>query len=252
MVKAGKIANERFHVRIMDARYMKAPKSEVPLSGGLGAPMETPSGNGAKYWSTTFSQILDVDHDPKLLHQKLGIEDYYDPKKDYVLVIVDTQKAAPMTGLYSIVPTFEKLGRFASKELPGEFPESVVKQVMTPEFQVKYEKHYKAADSAGYFEGKGNWSVERFDKYLKKSGLKNTERKLLKKRFEMQDLLGSNEDFEGTGLTKNTIPGSPNQSGAVETFNFERKGMENAITLQKLKDNGAIDIIEDLQEIKAE
>jgi len=54
------------------------------------------------------------------------------------------------------------------------------------------------------------------------------------------------------GLTKNTIPGSPNQSGAVETFNFERKGIENEITLQKLKDNNAIDIIEDLKEIKTQ
>jgi len=250
MVKAGKIANERFHVRIMDARYMKAPKSEVPLSGGLGAPMETPSGNGAKYWSTTFSQILDVDHDPKLLHQKLGIEGYYDPKKDYVLVIVDTQKAAPMTGLHSIVPTFEKLGRFATRELSGEFPKSVVKQVMTPEFQRFYSGHYKAAEQRGFIEGA--WDAEGWNHYIERVGLDAYRARLMEKRFEMHKKIGNNEDFEGTGLTKNTIPGSPNQSGAVETFNFERKGMENAITLQKLKDNDAINIIEDLQEIKAQ
>lgn len=87
---------------------------------------------------------------------------------------------------------------------------------------------------------------------MKKSGLKKADRGLMKKRFEMQDLLGNNEDFKGTGLTKNTIPGSPNRSGAVETFNFERKGVENKITLQELKDNDAINIIENLREIKSQ
>ena len=246
LVKSGKAASERFHVRIMDAGYLDG-RDGTPLGGGLGAPMETPNGAGAKYWSTTWEQILDVDTDPKLIHQKLGLEGAYDPERKYALVIIDTEKATPLTGNASIVPTFKELGRFASDELSSIFPNNVVEQVLTPDFQQLYANHYKAAIKDGFIEGP--WDNKGWISYLKYTDIGGDNEDLLSRRFAMHRKLGNNEDFEGTGLTKNSIPDSPNQSGAFETFNFERKGIENEITLAKLKENDAIEIIEGMTEI---
>ncbi|MCE7521976.1 type VI secretion system Vgr family protein [Alloalcanivorax xenomutans] len=246
LVKSGKAASERFHVRIMDANYLNGQDGSH-LGGGLGRVMETPNGAGAKYWSTTWEQILDVDTDPKLIHQKLGLEGAYDQKRKYALVIIDTEKAAPLTGNASIVPTFKELGRFASDELSSIFPNNVVEQVLTPDFQQFYANHYKMAMQRKFIEGQ--WDTDGWSHYLRQADIDGDSEDLLSKRFDMHDRLGNNEDFEGTGLTKNSIPDSPNQSGAFETFNFERKGIENEITLAKLKENDAIEIIEGMTEI---
>ena len=102
--------------------------------------MEGATGKGAKYWSTSLDQIEDADTDPKLISEKLGLD--YNPDKEYVLVIVDNEKASSLTGVKSVPATFEKVGDFANTELPDDFPKNLTDEMMTPEFQARYAEHY--------------------------------------------------------------------------------------------------------------
>jgi hypothetical protein len=61
----------------------------------------------------------------------------------------------------------------------------------------------------------------------------------------MHDKIGNNTEYVGDGLTKNLIEGSSNQSGVVETLNFER----NEVNFQQLTDAGAVNIIRGLTPI---
>lgn len=57
--------------------------------------------------------------------------------------------------------------------------------------------------------------------------------------MEMHEKVGNNQDYLGNGLTKDLNSSSPNEFGAVETLNFERK----EVNLKELQDAGAIQII---------
>jgi len=214
MAKAGDVANERFHVRFMDANYLEYKGKP----GNLGQPFEGISGNGAKYWSTTFDQIEDADTDPKIISEKLGLD--YDPNKEFVMVIVDTDKTKVIADTHSIIPTHERLGQFAKEELPDSFTPEEVNKLMTPEFQAHYAKQYQAALDSGTMEN--DWDTEGAVKYFNESSDNPAQAKLMKKRLKMQKELGNNQHFLGNGLTKTLIP-SAGKYGAVETFNFERK-----------------------------
>jgi len=202
--------------------------------------MEGVSGKGAKYWSTTFDQIEDADTDPKLISQKLGLE--HDANRNYVMLIVDTEKAAPLTGVKSIPATFEKVGEFASTERPFDFPKSFIDEAMTPEFQVKYAEHYNGAVDSGKIKP---WSkdVNGFEDYLKSTDLTEAEQEAMRQRMNMHDIIGNNQDYVGNGLTKDLIENSPNNYGAVETLNFER----SEVNLKQLDDAGAIAILTGLK-----
>ncbi|MGP5159279.1 RHS repeat domain-containing protein [Pseudoalteromonas prydzensis] len=214
MAKAGDVANERFHVRFMDASYLEYKGKP----GNLGQPFEGVSGYGAKYWSTTFDQIEDADTDPKIISEKLGLD--YDPSKEFVMVIVDTDKAKVIADTHSIIPTHERLGNFAKEELPDSFSHEEINILMTPEFQANYSKQYQAALDSG--EMKNEWDNAGAVKYFKNNTTDPTQYKLMKKRLDMQKKLGNNQHFLGNGLTKTLLPNN-GEFGAVETFNFERK-----------------------------
>ena len=205
--------------------------------------MEGKSGTGAKYWSTSFDQLEDADSDPKLISEKLGLT--YNPEADYALVIVDTQVAAPITGVKSVSATFKNVGEFANTELPDDFPKSFTDKAMTPEFQAEYSKHYKDAEASGIFEGKDNWNSDNFSEHLNTTDLSSSEKKLMKQRFEMHRTIGNNEDYLGNGLTKNNNPAIDQEYGAVETLNFER----NEVNLSQLKEQNAISVLPELNRI---
>ena len=83
MAKSGEIANERFHVRFMESRYLQDRTTpDQPLSGKLGMMMEGETGRGEKYWSTTFDQLEDADTDPQLISEKLGLPYDLEAKKN--------------------------------------------------------------------------------------------------------------------------------------------------------------------------
>ena len=244
MAETGDIGKERFQVRFMESKYLThRDTKDVPLSGAMGQTMEGKSGTGAKYWSTSFDQLEDADSDPKLISEKLGLT--YNPEADYALVIVDTQVAAPMTGVKSVSATFKNVGEFANTELPKKFPKEFTDKAMTPEFQAEYSKHYKDAEASGILEGKGNWTPEKFSKHLNTTNLSDSEKKLMKQRFEMHRDIGNNEDYLGNGLTKNNNPSIDQEYGAVETLNFER----NEVNLSQLKEQNAISVLPELSRI---
>ncbi|EOB3567124.1 hypothetical protein WFH56_15105 [Vibrio vulnificus] len=226
----------------MEEKYLNDTNTpDIALSGKMGIVMKTESGEGAKYWSTSFDQLEDADSDPKLISEKLGLE--YDPAKKYVLVVVDTEKSTPLTGVKSVPATFEKVSEFANTELPAHFPKDFTDKAMTPEFQAAYAMHYRAAVDSGDLPNHWSRDTKKFGKYLQATGISKEEQKLFTKRMDMHDIIGNNQDYVGNGLTKDLNPNSANQFGAVETLNFERK----TINLKELHDTDAIVIIKDLQ-----
>ncbi|OLQ70152.1 hypothetical protein BIT28_10390 [Photobacterium proteolyticum] len=205
--------------------------------GMLGAQMEGKTGKGAKYWSTTFDQIEDADTDFKLIANKLGLGDSFDPQKKYTLIIIDTEKSKDLTGVKSISATFENLSKFANEELPADFPKEITDRIMNSNFQDIYAKHYTAANSLDYLE----WYSDPigFNNYLSDTKLTQDTKDYLLKRLIMQRDIGNNKDYTGNGLTMNLIENSSNKYGAVETLNFERK----MINLNQLQQANAITYI---------
>ena len=235
MAQSGEVANERFHVRFMKKSYLQDYNNPtVPLSGKLGQVMQGESGTGAKYWSTTFDQIEDADTDAELISNKLGLQ--YEPA-EYVLLIIDTHKAAPLTGVKSVSATFKNVAEFANTELPDSFPASFTDKTMNPEYQALYAEHYKTAVADGHLK---RWSTDkdRFRQYLNTTDLSDGDKDCLLQRMEMHKKIGNNEDYLGTGLTKD-LTSSNNLSGAFETLNFER----SVVDLKTLKDNDSLLLI---------
>ncbi|MBX2808813.1 MAG: PAAR domain-containing protein [Cellvibrionaceae bacterium] len=244
LAHVGEVGDERFQVRFMESRYLNHRETpDKPLSGALGMTMTGASGKGAKYWSTSFDQLEDADTDPKLLAEKLGLD--YNPKADYTLVIVDTEKAMPLTGVKSVPATFDQVAGFVNTELPDDFPKDFTDQVMTPAFQAEYARHYHVAVEQQFLKDQWSKDTESFDKYLKSVGIKKDDRNRMKQRMIMHEKVGNNQDYLGNGLTKDNIPNSDNEFGVVETFNFERK----EVSLKKLNDAGAIKVIKGLKRL---
>ena len=240
MGASGKVANERYQVRFMESSYLADRNTpDDSLSGKMGGPFKGKSGDGVKYWSTSFDQLEDADSDPKLIAEKVGIK--YNPQQDYALVIVDNYKAAQISGTHAITPTFKDLGDFAKKELPDQFDASTIDELYTAEYQKKYNQLYGEADELGM----DVWSkkgMEDFTDLLENRG-DNSE--LFEQRVTLHRKLGSNEDFLGNGLTKNLIKKTDNKYGVVETFTFEHTPQN----LAALKESGAITVIETLKPI---
>lgn len=238
----GDVANERYHVRFMEKQHQWAygskDQSADNLTGALGREMEGASGTGPKYWSTTFDQIEDADTDPKLISEKLGLD--YETDKEFVLIVVDTEKATPLTGVDSVAATFENVSEFSNRELPDEFPKSFTDQTMNDEFQSKYAEHYQDAVKSGALEHQWSTDTASFGKHLDSTTLCKKDKELMVQRMKMHGKVGNNQMYEGNGLTKNVIKNSDSKYGAVETLNFERK----QTNLQQLKKADAISIID--------
>jgi uncharacterized Zn-binding protein involved in type VI secretion len=241
MARHGNVASERFQVRFMETKHLTGRDTPTGhLSGAMGITLEGTRGKGAKYWSTSFDQIEDADTDPKLIAQKLGVA--YNPGKNYALVIVDTEKAAPLTGVISVPATFDEVGRFATTELPSDFPETFTEKAMTPAFQADYARYYQAAVKQKHIK---DWSTDSsgFEDYLKTTGMDQTDIDEMKLRMLMHKKIGNNHEYLGNGLTKDLNPGSLNQYGAVETLNFERR----EVNLRQLHEAHAITVIPGLR-----
>lgn len=166
-------------------------------------------------------------------------------EKTHALVVLGTEKVAPLTGVKSVPATFEKVGEFANTELPVDFPNSFTDKAMTPEFQAEYARHYQAAVKSGDLPNHWSRDTIAFGDYLEDIGMEQIEIDAMKQRMLMHDKIGNNQDYVGNGLTKDLNLSNPNQYGAVETLNFERK----EVNLEQLNDAGAITIIRGLSPI---
>ncbi len=236
MADSGTVPRERYQVRFMPKRFLndRNAKNEY-LSGKMGGPFYGDNAEGVKYWSTSFDQLEDADTDPKLISEKVGID--YTPD-DYVLIIVDSEKAAQLSGSKAVTPTFRELGEFAVDELPSKYSKADIEAVYNAEFQEKYSTLYKQAEKQGI----DLWDEQdraAFEPTLIKNGI---DPKDFENRIRLHGTLGSNEDFLGNGVTKNLIDSSSNQYGVVETFTFDTSPQK----LSTLEEKGAIKIVDNL------
>lgn len=235
MVESGSVSNERYQLRFMESEYLR--NSKTGEAGMLGKEMVGQTGEGAKYWTTTFDQIEDADTDPKLIANKLGLE--LKEETNYALIAVDLEKAAALTHVETISTTFKNISDFAVREFPQLFTNELMALTMNSDFQARYALFVGDAMQQGIL----RWSSdeESFRSYLSFNKVDPETTSLMLIRMRMHAALGNNEHFTGDGLTKNLIEGSENQSGAVELLNFERR----TVDLDEYKAFGAIKIIKE-------
>ena len=156
-----------------------------------------------------------------------------------MLVIIDTEKSTPLTGCECVAATFNNISEFSNRELPAEFPKEFTDLVMNVEYQAVYKAHYQAA-LKGFLDSEWSTKTKDFADYLDTTNLTDVEKELIIQRMKMHSKIGNNQYYLGNGLTANKISKSRNVFGSVETHNFER----SPTNLQRLKDKGAIKIIE--------
>lgn len=243
LAKNGNVGEERFQVRFMEKQNLDRANKVNPedtLGGTMGRPMKGETGEGAKYWSTSFDQIEDADSDARIIAEKLGLK--YEPGTEYTMVIVDNAKAKPITDVKSVPATFDQVGEFSNKELPADFSKEFTDKTMTPEFQEAYKQHHEAAFGDDLY----GTDAKKFDNYLQGTDLSAADQEAMLQRLEMQKQIGNNRLYTGNGLTEDVIKESPNKYGAVETLNFERK----PTNLKQLNDVGAIKVLNDVTPVQ--
>jgi hypothetical protein len=199
-VQNNSVASERFLVSFQSKNTDPNAKLAFQRDSGL-----------APIWSTSFDQLEYADSDPELIAKVLGTT--YDPKKDYVLHIVDRGEDLTGFGQNTIVPTWDNIQAPTQKYLGGKHDPKVLTEVMTPEYQQQYAK-----DIEGYHEA----SLSEFDEddqndYASK--LSWLEKSKFFARHNVRTEIGANSEFTGNGLTQSREGGS--QYGVVETLTLE-------------------------------
>jgi len=210
------LENDRFIVRLVESHHMDGyQQPEGSMKGTLGRP--NPDNGEVRFWSTTLDQVEASDTCPRLIAQQMGVE--YNPKAMYKLAIIDKNVAAQKAGAKTMIPTFENLKGYIRDNLEGYANrDESLDQVMTPDYQAKYEKLVEGMGDAEWKDA----DARRI--FLVDEGLSTDSIKLFETRFNIQDETGANQYFQGNGLTKHTGLSKDGESvyGAVETFTVEK------------------------------
>ncbi len=212
------VAQARYKVRFMERKYF----GDNGKGSFMGMSFEGASGVGVKYWNTSFGQIEDADSDYRLLANKLGLN--YVEGREYMLLVIDSEKAQAVCESTSVSATFEKIGAFANQELPDLYPPELTREILTPEFQTHYRDLYEQAKK--YWNEEWRLSETQFHDFLMAQNVDPETRILLLERQRMHMQVGNNEYFRGDGMTENLIEGSQQQYGVVELFSFDKKKVE--------------------------
>ena len=239
---------DNFIVRFMEASYLDAPKKApdgtvmkdangdviMEKHGGMLGRAD-PSGI-VKYWSTTFDQIVQSDHDADLIRRAVGMGDTdFKPDKKYALLLIDRKKHEALGVGTSIIPTFKNLGDFAIGRSQGT-PEqlAMIRKVMTEKYTKLYFNLRKLADNP-IGTDKNGWPIPEFDlteaeqlkAFTGKYFANDPEgRQLFLTRLEIEYAYGAYKEYTGNGLTMSLNQGNgpysqPNKYGVKETFTFE-------------------------------
>jgi hypothetical protein len=185
------------------------------MKGTLGRP--NPDNGEVRFWSTTLDQVEPSDTCPRLIAQQMGVE--YNPKATYKLAIIDKDVAAQKAGAKTMIPTFENLKGYIRDNLEGYANrDESLDQVMTPDYQAKYEKLVEGMGDAEWESPKAR------SQFLMDQDLDADQIKAFETRFNIQDETGANQYFLGNGLTKHTELSKDGDAvfGAVETFTVEK------------------------------
>lgn len=211
----GGLDEDRFIVRLVEQHHVDGYQQPPgAMAGTLG---RKDAAGSVRFWSTTLDQVEASDTCPRLIAAQMGVE--YQPKATYKLAIIDRQKALELSDAETMIPTFENLTGYINTKLankPGN-PE-MVKQVMTPEYQAKYEKLVEGM-------GDAEWkSFKERVRYLIKQGLDESDIDVFEVRLKVQNEIGANQYFLGNGLTKHTSLSSKDRTihGALETYTVEK------------------------------
>jgi hypothetical protein len=215
MAKAGDIANDRFHVRLVFNNPENAMNSTLGFRRNSGR---------APYWATTFDMAEAADTDPELLACIFGIENY-SADYDFSLVIIDTHNLPPQAERQTFVPTFDNMTEFCNGELSATELGNCkdVSEVMNNDFAAEYELFM--ADYAKT--GESEYDRDAIKDHADETEMDKSKTEKVLLRHKIQTECGANPLFAGNGLTKvnhkNRYGGDvPQQYGVAETFTFER------------------------------
>ena len=221
MAKIGSTANERFLVSIQPKNI--APDATLAFQRDSGL---------VPAWTTSFDQLEAADTAPELIHQILGAESNFDPKKEYVMHIIDRGETFEQFGDNTIVPTWDKLADASVRELK-KFDEDVVRSTMNSDYQAKYAEEMQTFWDAG-----GNdFKPQKVEEFASK--MDSDDKKSFLARHTVRTEIGANAEFTGNGLTANTAPGA-GKFGIVETLTLER----NLPKLATLQGSGIVKTID--------
>lgn len=208
--------NDRYIVRLVESQHLDGyQQPEGAMNGTLGQP--SPATGEVRFWSTTLDQVEASDSCPRLIAQQMGVE--YNPKATYKLAVIDKDIAAQKAGAKTLIPTFDNLKAHIRENLDGYAEKgALLDDVMTPEYQAKYEKLVERMADAEW----EDTDIRR--DYLDSSGLGAEEIKVFETRFKIQSDTGANQYFLGNGLTKHTALSQDGKDiyGAIETFTVEK------------------------------
>lgn len=188
----------------------------------------------APIWSTSFDQLEYADSDPELIAKVLGTS--YDPKKDYVLHIVDRGEDLSGFGQNTLVPTWDNMQEPVQKYLGEKHDPNILTEVMTPEYQRQYAKDIAVYNGAGLKE----FDVNNQEFYV--DSLAQDDKKKFLARHNVRTEIGANSEFTGNGLTQSRE--GTTQYGVVETLTLENcpppvSEMKNVKTIS-LKPRGLV------------
>ena len=232
--------NDRYIVRLVEEQHLDGyQQPEGAMNGTLGKP--SPATGEVRFWSTTLDQVEASDTCPRLIAQQMGVE--YNPKATYKLAVIDKDIATQKAGAKTLIPTFDNLKAHIRENVGGYADkDSLLDDVMTPEYQTKYEKLFEGMGAAEWESHKAR------ARYLMDQKLDSEEIKMFETRFKVQSDTGANQYFLGSGLTKHTALSQDGKDvyGAIETFTVEKNPQSFRIMTNGGKDGpeAYVDLIE--------
>jgi hypothetical protein len=263
---------DNYVTRIMNTSYLDNYQTGKKRGGYLGAPLEWKQvfdGNGkpvldekgkevftpsrGKMWSAGFDQTERGDKCPEQQAKMAGVNQSVnnDGKPiDQTMVIIDRKKYIELTESEMFRPTWENMinlsVRFA-KDIKGSEVERLarIQAVMNDSYVNTYASVFKKAEDLDL----DLWKEKQRALVLNKVFAGDVDAQMAwNDRFVIQNTLGANEHFLGTGFTKSLLPNSKaNNPGIAEIFVVENKLM----TIEQLEAAGAIKVYDVIQPVEA-
>ena len=199
------------HPELLDSRFIVRIQ-ELDYSGPDGHLGRVDSETKElRAWVTTIDQIEDNDSLLEQIARTLAIE--LKPGKKYAMLILDTAKISNRESIVQFVANAENLGQMAQTKMASKFTHpDLITEVLKPDRQAEFRTFYKEHVEAGLED-------DLWDPEWSKGYLRNQPEMLT--RLQAYHNLGANEEYLGTGLTKD-ITGR-NQFGVVEYILYDAK-----------------------------
>ena len=163
-------------------------------------------------WCTSFDQLENADSDPQLIADVLASE--YNPRKDYVLHIIDRGENLDQFGKTTITPTWENMKVVSPAYISKRHRKEVTESVLNPEYQNNYANHMAEYRKGG----KGEFVPTSVRAYAEQFEDGEADRFLA--RHNIRTALGANSEFTGDGLTQTREPSR--KHGVVEALCIDR------------------------------